>query len=40
MTVITGELIGAQGATRLEDALRNVPGITLNAGKALRAVTP
>ncbi|HTY49750.1 MAG TPA: TonB-dependent receptor, partial [Steroidobacteraceae bacterium] len=33
ITVIGNELISAQGATRLEDALRNVPGITLNAGE-------
>ncbi|MGC1457788.1 MAG: TonB-dependent siderophore receptor [Steroidobacteraceae bacterium] len=33
VTVINSELIAAQGATRLEDALRNVPGITLNAGE-------
>ncbi len=33
VTVISSELIAAQGATRLEDALRNVPGITLNAGE-------
>jgi catecholate siderophore receptor len=33
VTVINSELIASQGATRLEDALRNVPGITLNAGE-------
>ncbi len=33
VTVVNSELIAAQGATRLEDALRNVPGITLNAGE-------
>src|SRR5665213_4300099 len=33
VTVINSELISAQGATRLEDALKNVPGITLNAGE-------
>ena len=33
VTVIGSELIASQGATRLEDALRNVPGITLNAGE-------
>src|SRR5580698_6115982 len=33
VTVISSELIAAQGATRLEDALKNVPGITLNAGE-------
>jgi catecholate siderophore receptor len=33
VTVINSELITGQGATRLEDALRNVPGITLNAGE-------
>ncbi len=32
-TVVSSELIASQGATRLEDALRNVPGITLNAGE-------
>ncbi len=33
VTVISSELITGQAATRLEDALRNVPGITLNAGE-------
>jgi catecholate siderophore receptor len=33
LTVISSELIAQQGATRLEEALRNVPGITLNAGE-------
>jgi catecholate siderophore receptor len=33
LTVVSNELISSQGATRLEDALRNVPGITLNAGE-------
>lgn len=33
LTVISSELITRQGSTRLEDALRNVPGITLNAGE-------
>src|ERR1700733_8057311 len=33
ITVVSSELISAQGDTRLEDALRNVPGITLNAGE-------
>jgi catecholate siderophore receptor len=33
LTVVSSELISSQGATRLEDALRNVPGITLNAGE-------
>ncbi|HEY6457524.1 MAG TPA: TonB-dependent siderophore receptor [Steroidobacteraceae bacterium] len=33
VTVINSELITGQAATRLEDALRNVPGITLNAGE-------
>ena len=33
VTVINSELIMGQAATRLEDALRNVPGITLNAGE-------
>src|ERR1700733_9065250 len=33
ITVVSEQLISAQGATRLEDALKNVPGITLNAGE-------
>ena len=33
ITVVTGQLMAAQGTTTLEDALRNVPGITLNAGE-------
>lgn len=33
ITVVTGKLMAAQGTTNLEDALRNVPGITLNAGE-------
>lgn len=33
LTVVSSELIASQGTTRLEDALRNVPGITLNAGE-------
>jgi catecholate siderophore receptor len=33
ISVISRELIEQQAATRLEDALRNVPGITLNAGE-------
>lgn len=33
ITVVTGQLMAAQGTTNLEDALRNVPGITLNAGE-------
>ena len=33
VTVVPEALLVAQGATRLEDALRNVPGITLNAGE-------
>jgi catecholate siderophore receptor len=33
ITVVSHQLIAAQGGTRLEDALRNVPGITLNAGE-------
>ena len=33
VTVVTEELIQAQSDTRLEDALQNVPGITLNAGE-------
>jgi catecholate siderophore receptor len=33
VTVVSAELMQAQAATRLEDALKNVPGITLNAGE-------
>jgi catecholate siderophore receptor len=33
LTVIDSELISNQAGTRLEDALRNAPGITLNAGE-------
>jgi catecholate siderophore receptor len=33
INVVTARLMQAQGATRLEDALKNVPGITLNAGE-------
>lgn len=33
ITVVTEETLSAQSATRLEDALKNVPGITLNAGE-------
>lgn len=33
ITVVTDQLMSAQGTTSLEDALRNVPGITLNAGE-------
>jgi catecholate siderophore receptor len=33
LTVVSSEVITSQSATRLEDALRNVPGITLNAGE-------
>ncbi len=33
ITVVTSQLMSSQGANRLEDALRNVPGITLNAGE-------
>ena len=33
ITVVSHQLIADQGGTRLEDALRNVPGITLNAGE-------
>ena len=33
ITVVTGQLMGEQAVTRLEDALQNVPGSTLNAGK-------
>jgi catecholate siderophore receptor len=33
VTVVSEQLITAQAATRLEDALKNVPGVTLNAGE-------
>ncbi|MGH8322675.1 MAG: TonB-dependent receptor, partial [Steroidobacteraceae bacterium] len=33
LTVVTDKLMAEQGNTRLEDALKNVPGITLNAGE-------
>ncbi len=33
VTLVPQELLRSQGATRLEDALKNVPGITLNAGE-------
>jgi catecholate siderophore receptor len=33
ITVVTERLMSEQAATRLEDALKNVPGITLNAGE-------
>jgi catecholate siderophore receptor len=33
VTVVPQEVLQAQSATRLEDALKNVPGITLNAGE-------
>ena len=33
VTVVSSELMQAQASTRLEDALKNVPGITLNAGE-------
>jgi len=33
LTVVTDKLMTEQGNTRLEDALKNVPGITLNAGE-------
>jgi catecholate siderophore receptor len=33
VTVVTSELMSAQASTRLEEALKNVPGITLNAGE-------
>jgi catecholate siderophore receptor len=33
VTVVTSKLMTEQGNTRLEDALKNVPGITLNAGE-------
>ena len=33
VTVVSEQLMTDQAATRLEDALKNVPGITLNAGE-------
>ncbi|HEY3784351.1 MAG TPA: TonB-dependent receptor [Steroidobacteraceae bacterium] len=33
INVVSGELIGKQGGASLADALKNVPGITLNAGE-------
>jgi catecholate siderophore receptor len=33
LTVVTDKLMAEQGNTRLEEALKNVPGITLNAGE-------
>jgi len=33
ITVVTHQLMASQGTTTLEDALRNVPGITLNSGE-------
>lgn len=33
VTVVGADLMAAQASTRLEDALKNVPGITLNAGE-------
>jgi catecholate siderophore receptor len=33
ITVVGRQMLAAQGTTSLEDALRNVPGITLNAGE-------
>ncbi|HEX4241365.1 MAG TPA: TonB-dependent siderophore receptor [Steroidobacteraceae bacterium] len=33
VTVVSAQLMADQGVTRLEDALKNVPGITLNAGE-------
>jgi len=33
VTVVSADLMAAQASTRLEDALKNVPGITLNAGE-------
>src|SRR5580693_3851122 len=33
VTVVSKELMTAEANTRLEDALKNVPGITLNAGE-------
>jgi catecholate siderophore receptor len=33
ITVVSERLMSAQAVTRLEDALKNVPGISLNAGE-------
>src|SRR5690242_869769 len=33
LTVVSDKLMQSQATTRLEDALKNVPGITLNAGE-------
>jgi len=33
VNVISGQLLREQSVTRLEDALKNVPGVTLNAGE-------
>jgi catecholate siderophore receptor len=33
VTVVSGEIMSDQAVTRLADALKNVPGITLNAGE-------
>jgi catecholate siderophore receptor len=33
ITVVSKDVMGAQGVTTLRDALRNVPGITINAGE-------
>src|SRR2546430_8371007 len=33
LTVVTDKLMTEQGTTRLEEALKKVPGITLNAGE-------
>jgi catecholate siderophore receptor len=33
ITVVSQQLMSEQAVTRLEDALKNVPGITLNAGE-------
>jgi len=33
ITIVSARLLAAQATTRLEDALKNVPGITLNAGE-------
>jgi catecholate siderophore receptor len=33
LTVVTDKLMAEQGNTRLEEALKNVPGITLNSGE-------
>jgi porin len=40
ITVVTGRLMADQGTTGLEDALRNVPGITLNSMQQTSSAPP